>query len=171
MWQDQFKGRDFPFPDHPHNLQTKVNRSIWIWENGGVPIEGRDTYGRGLPGTQEDAQCAWVGMPPRLGPPSASRFDPPPKTKASWDQIQKSCPGSGLRVNVLGEWGFGGFGDGLSWGRVVEEVHFASCQSALLSFPPALMCCTFSPVLPTTVQRTIISGCNNRRMTGQMNGW
>ena len=108
MWQDQFKGRDFPFPDHPHNLQTKVNRSIWIWENGGVPIEGRDTYGRGLPGTQEDAQCAWVGMPPRLGPPSASRFDSPPKTKASWDQIQKSCPGSGLRVKVLGEWGCGG---------------------------------------------------------------
>ena len=106
MWQDQFKGRDFPFPDHPHNLQTKVNRSIWIWENGGVPIEGPDTYGRGLPGTQEDAQCAWVGMPPRLGPPSASRFDSPPKTKASWDQIQKSCPGS--RVKVLGEWGCGG---------------------------------------------------------------
>ena len=104
MWQDQFKGRDFPFPDHPHNLQTKVNRSIWIWENGGVPIEGRDTYGRGLPGTQEDAQCAWVGMPPRLGPPSASRFDSPPKTKASWDQIQKN---SGSRVKVLGEWGCG----------------------------------------------------------------
>ena len=109
MWQDQFKGRDFPFPDHPHNLQTKVNRSIWIWENGGVPIEGRDTYGRGLPGTQEDAQCAWVGMPPRLGPPSASRFDPPPKTKASWDQIQKI---SGLRVKVLGEWGCAGSGMG-----------------------------------------------------------
>ena len=35
-----------------------------------VPIEGRDTYGRGLPGTQEDAQCAWVSMPP-LG------WDPP----------------------------------------------------------------------------------------------
>ena len=156
MWQDQFKGRDFPFPDHPHNLQTKVNRSIWIWENGGVPIEGRDTYGRGLPGTQEDAQCAWVGMPPRLGPPSASRFDSPPKTKASWDQIQKSCPGSGLRVKVLGEWGFGGFGDGSSWGRVVEEVHFASVSLRSFLFLPLLCAAHFSQCYPLLYREPLV---------------
>ena len=154
MWQDQFKGRDFTFPDHPHNLQTKVNRSIWIWENGGVPIEGRDTYGRGLPGTQEDAQCAWVGMPPRLGPPSASRFDPPPKTKASWDQIQKSCPGS--RVKVLGEWGCGGSRMGRVGGGWWKKftLHPVSLRSFL--FLPLLCAAHFSQCYPLLYREPLL---------------
>ena len=35
-------------------------------------------------------------------------------------------------------WGCGGLGMG--WGRALEEVHFASCQSAVPSFPLPLMC-------------------------------